>query len=183
MECKITSPANPRARRAAFTLAELVISGGIVAVLAGIIMAFSMFSSRSLLAMGNYLHLDSKSRTALDRLTKEIRRSQNVTAYTTNSVTLKDSDGNPLLFTYNSSTRTLTRTKDSKTDTLLEDVDWLNFDLLERNPTDGDWSLTTATNFTYCKALGLSWSCSRTFVAPSVNASSLTAANIVLRVK
>ena len=181
MECK-TSPA-ARRLRAGFTLAEFTIASGIVGVLMVALMSFSIFSGRSLLAMGNYIDLDSQSRRALDNLTKEVRRSQTVKAYTTNSITLTDYDADDLMYTYSPSARTLTRTKQNTTTTVLENCDSLTFNMLARDPVSSSWDLTATTNLTQCKALWVYWKCSRTFIAPQVNASTMTSANIVLRVK
>ena len=45
------------------------------------------------------------------------------------------------------------------------------------------FDMAIATNAAYCKAIWITWKCSRTFVAPAVNADNLTTANIVLRMK
>lgn len=181
MDCKITSPTNRR--RAGFTITEFVLASAITVVLMVAIMAFSMFSGRSLLAMSNYMDLDAQSRRALDNLTKEVRRAKAVTAYSTNSITFTDYDGASLVFTFSPTSRTLVRTKNSDTTTLLENCDSLSFNMLERDPNDGTFDMTTATNVTNCKALWVTWKCSRTFIAPSVNADNMTTANIVLRIK
>ena len=181
MDCKITS--SKHRRRAAFTITEFVMASAITIVLMVALMAFSMFSGRSLLAMSNYLDLDAQSRRALDSLTKDVRRAKEVAAYNTNSITFTDYDGASLVFTFSPTDRTFTRTKSSQTTTLLENCDTLSFNMLERDATSGTFDLTAATNAANCKAIWVTWKCSRTFVAPSVNADNLTTANIVLRLK
>jgi hypothetical protein len=147
------------------------------------LMAFSIFSGRSLLAMSNYLDLDAQSRRALDNLTKEIRRAKAVASYNTNIITFTDYDGNPLVFTFNPTNRTFTRTKGGATTTLLENCDALSFNMLERDPVSGTFDMIVATNAASCKAIWVTWKCSRTFIAPAVNADNLTTANIVMRMK
>lgn len=181
MDCKTTS--SIKRRHSAFTITEFVFASAIVLVLMTALMAFSMFSGRSLLAMSNYLDLDAQSRRALDNMTKEVRRSTAVTAYTTNSITLTDYDGKSFSYTYSPTNRTVTRTRDNKTTTLLENCDSLTFNMLERNPNDGTFDMTAATNAAACKALWVTWKCSRIFIAPQVNADTMTTANIVLRIK
>ncbi len=181
MDCKITSRDNRR--RAAFTITEFVFASAITIVLMVALMAFSLFSGRSLLAMGNYLDLDAQSRRALDSLTKDVRRAREVAAYGTNSITFTDFDNKSLVFTFSPTNRTFTRTKDSQTTTLLENCDTLSFNMLEREANSGSFDLTAATNVINCKALWVTWKCSRTFIAPSVNAANTTTANIVMRLK
>jgi hypothetical protein len=181
MDCKITSRNNRR--RAGFTLTEFVVASFIAIVLMVALMAFSLFSGRSLLAMSNYLDLDAQSRRALDSLTKEMRRAKAVAAYSTNSITFTDFDGAALTFTFSPTNRTFQRTKGSETTTLLENCDTLSFNMLERDPIENSFELTTATNVANCKSIWITWKCSRTFVAPAVNADNLTTANIVLRLK
>ncbi len=181
MDCKITSRNNRR--HAAFTITEFVFASAITIVLMVALMAFSLFSGRSLLAMSNYLDLDAQSRRALDSLTKEVRRAKAVAAYTTNSITFTDYDNKSLVFTFSPTNRVFTRTKDNETTTLLQNCDTLSFNMLERDPIENSFELTTATNVADCKSIWITWKCSRTFVAPAVNADNLTTANIVLRLK
>jgi hypothetical protein len=181
MDCKITS--SKHRRGAAFTITEFVIASAITILLMVALMAFSMFSGRSLLAMGNYLDLDAQSRRALDSLTKDVRRAKAVTAYTNNTIYFTDYDGKALSFAFDPTNRVFTRTKDKETTTLLEHCDTLTFNMLERDALSDSFELITATNAAYCKALYVTWTCSRTFIAPSVNAANLTSANIVMRLK
>src|SRR5256885_10873198 len=63
MDCTITSTPN-KARCQAMTLVELMVATGVGSVVLAAVMALSLFSARSFAALGNYVDLDIKSRTA-----------------------------------------------------------------------------------------------------------------------
>src|SRR5215475_5838299 len=88
-----------------------------------------MFSARSFIALGNYGDLDRASRNALDNMSREIRQTKGLTAFTPTSITLKDWDDGALTYAYDSSARTLTRQKSGVSTLLLGQCDYLNFDI------------------------------------------------------
>ena len=165
------------------TYTEVLIAGSLGMLCAGAIIAFSLFSGRSLLAMSNYIDLDAQSRTALDTMSKQIRRAQTVTVFAPDSITLKDGDDQPLQFTFNSSTHELARIKDGKTTVLLKGCDWLKFDMFDREPSSGTFDLDPVTDPAQCKAIFVSWQCSRKFIDTKLNTANMATATIVLRMK
>src|SRR4029079_18649991 len=94
------------------------------------------YGGRSFPAMVNYVSLDQYSRNALDKMSKEIRQCNRLTNATTNSLQFEDFDGGTLIYSYNPTSRVLTRTKNGVADAkpLLEQCDYLKFSIYQRNP-------------------------------------------------
>ena len=67
------------------TLVELMVATGVGSIVLAAVMALSLFSARSFAALGNYVDLDIKSRTALDQMSSDIRQADKLTAATTNT--------------------------------------------------------------------------------------------------
>jgi len=177
-----------RARQGArgFTFVELMFACTLAVILTGVLLGFTLYSGRSILAMSNYLELDAQSRTALDTMVQQMRRSAAVTSFTSNSIALIDYDGKPLTFTYDKTKKELYRIKDDskkgvKSTRLLRGCDGLTFNLFAGDPIDGSWKLTPTTKTNECKAIFVSWNCSRKFLDTKVNTESMTSATVVLR--
>src|SRR5256885_12440772 len=64
-----------------------MVATGVGSVVLAAVMALSLFSARSFAALGNYVDLDIKSRTALDQMSSDIRQADKLTAASTNSLT------------------------------------------------------------------------------------------------
>ena len=108
-----------------------------------------------------------------------------LTSYTTNSasktLTFQDSDGLPLSFSYNASTRMLIRTKNSINKVLLTECDVLDFGLYHRNPIGGTYDQFPAATVATCKLIQVSWTCSRQVFGAKKNTESVQTAKIVIR--
>jgi Tfp pilus assembly protein PilW len=158
--------------------------GGIVLVAVAML---SIFSSRSFVAMGNYMDLDKASRNALDNLTRDVRQTIALTSYATNNLVFTDFDNNTLTFNWNPNTKQLTRTKSGATKVLLNQCDYLAFKISQRNPVPGQFNFYPATNTSgvydpsLCKLVDVSWRCSRQILQKKVNTESVQTAKIVLR--
>ena len=176
-----------RRRRSAFTLPEVLVSSGIGGIVLAAVAALSLFSSRSYVAIGNYMDLDRSSRNALDQLTREIRQTIALASYATNQLVFTDFDTNALTFTWNANNKQLTRTKNGTTKVLLEQCDYLAFHICQRNPIPGQFDFYPATNTagvytpSLCKLVDVSWRCSRQILQKKVNTESVQTAKIVLR--
>lgn len=181
MDCKITSPA--KRRTGGFTCVEFLVASSLGVIVAGTLLAFSVYSSRSILSMSNYLELDSQARTALDTMVLQVRRAQGVTAFTTNTISFKDYDNATLTFSYDSATQQLKRTKGAESTILLRGCNTLAFNMLSREPTENTWALDATTDPNQCKALNISWNCTRKFVDTRLNSESMTSATVVIRNK
>lgn len=170
---------------------------GLGSIIMAAVASVTMYSAKTSLAMVNYSDLDSKSRYALDRISREIREASAMLAFqstaSNKSLTLTNAnDAAAVTLTFNSSARTLVLSKTGQADaTLLTECDVWDFDLYQRTP------YVSATNVLYypatnaagtfdinlVKLISLSWKCSRTIFAQKVNTESVQAAQIVLRNK
>ena len=160
-----------------------MVSVGISTLIMGAIMYALFFSSRSFVAMGNYMDLNKASLIALDKLTRDIRETSSLQTFATNQLVFLDSNSNQLTFTWNPTSRQLTRSSGGTTDILLSDCDYLSFDIFRRNPTtDGVMGFHSASNnAALCKLVNVGWRCSRTILGAKVNTESVQTAKIVMR--
>jgi len=188
MDCKATSIrslAQP-GRRQAFGLTEMIFAMGITTLLVLVVCSFAMFSSRSFATVANYVELDDVNRLAMDQITRDLRQANRITSYdtynnTTNSITLEDSDGQPLIYHFSPGARTLTRTKNSVSKVILTECDVLKFSLGQRNPAAGSYDVYPAANAELAKVLCVSWVCSRQIFGVKANTESVQTARIVIR--
>src|SRR5512139_80774 len=77
----------PKARPG-WTLLEMMIAVGLFSLVGMALMGTWMFSVKTMASMYAYAVLDANNRQAMDLLTREIRQSKRVLAYTTNSITV-----------------------------------------------------------------------------------------------
>jgi len=167
-----------------FTLVEVLIMGAIATVVIAAVMIFTLFATRSFIALGNYNDLDKASRNALDRLSREIRQTDALTAFATNKLTFRDYDDQPLVYQWTPPAGTnagrLDRIKGGVTTTLLTQCDFLNFGISQRNPSNG-FSFYATTNLSSVKLIDMNWRCSRKILQLKVNIESVQTAKIVMR--
>lgn len=180
MVCKITSRAD---RRRAFTIVEMMVTLATAMICVGALMSFSMFSGRCLLGMSNQMDLEAQTRKSLDGMTREIRHCLALSSYTTNSITLKDYDDAAVTYSYSPTDKNLTRTKSNKTTTVLTGCDSFAFTLYDRDVQNGSFDLNPATTAANCKAIRLTWNCSRKFIDTKLSTANNTSATIVMRMK
>jgi len=181
MDCKATFTRGHRRRGAGFALTEMMVAVGITAILVLVVCSLSMLSGRTFTALFNYVDLDDMNRIAMDTLTSDLRQCNKVTAATTTSLTLEDSDGFTITYTYSSSQHTLTRNKNSVNRVLLRDCDNLNFSLGQRNAVGGSYDVYPAATAATAKVVNIYWVCSRTIFGRKENTESVQTARIVIR--
>jgi hypothetical protein len=173
-----------RSKARGFTLVEVVVMSAIATIVLAAVMIFTLFATRSFLAMGNYDDLDRASRIALDHLSREIRQTEALTGYATNKLTFTDYDGQPLVYLWTPPAGTnaghLDRTKNSVTTTLLNQCDYLNFGISQRNPSN-NFTFYPTTNLSSVKLIDMNWRCSRKILQLKVNIESVQTAKIVIR--
>jgi prepilin-type N-terminal cleavage/methylation domain-containing protein len=178
----------------AFTLVETSIAIAVGSIVLAAVSSLTMYAAKTSAAMVNYTDLDSKSRYALDIISREVRQASGVLAFQTNtSFTLTNANqGATITVAYNPSARTVVMSKTGQSDlTALTECDTWAFSLYQRTPyiTPTNVLYYPATNGTgvldvnLCKLINLSWKCSRTIFAQKVNTESVQAAQIVLRSK
>jgi hypothetical protein len=143
--------------------------------------AFTSYTGRSFIAMGNYVDLDRASRNALDYMTKDIRQTQRLNAYATNRLDFLDQDGAILSYIYDSGNRTLTRSLGSTNKVLLTECDELQFSIFQRNPVGGTYDQYPTATVTNTKLVQVTWTCSRKIIGAKVNTESVQTAKIVIR--
>jgi prepilin-type N-terminal cleavage/methylation domain-containing protein len=193
MDFKLTSTKPSRSgNQAGFTLIEVLTAMGLGCVLLAVIASLSLWSGRSFAAMANYTQLDSASRNALDRLTREIREVEGMDTYTEDAnqkeLKLVAGPGQFLYIRYNKAAKTLTRYKvgDPAPETLLRDCTVMNFNLYQRNTisnTFNQFPVYTGTNGSMtCKVIQMNWICSRKLLPTELlNSESIQTAKIVIR--
>jgi hypothetical protein len=141
--------------------------------------AMTMFSSKSLAGLYNYVDMSSANRMALDKMTREIRQAQRLTGFTTNQLTFVDYDGKQLVYQYFPDQRVLKRSKDGVEETLLTECDNLTFTSFRRNTQQGTFDLATTTLAS--KVINVNWTCSRRILGARVNTEPVQSAKIVVR--
>ena len=67
---------------------EMMVAVGIFSLVGMALMGTYIFGVKSMASMFSYAMLDAYNRQAMDELTREIRQSKRVLAYTTNSITV-----------------------------------------------------------------------------------------------
>lgn len=177
MVCKDTSTR----LASAFTLTEFLVSLAIGGILFVGVAVLGIYSGRSFAALANYTSLDTKSRNAMDLLTRDVRQVNRLTASTSTSLTFEDADGNPLSYVYSPTTQSLTRTKNGVSKVVLTECDRLEFSVFQRNPVGGTYDLVPTGFPTTAKLIEVNWACSRTIPGNTVDTETVQRARVVIR--
>lgn len=145
-----------------------------------IVATLTVFTVRSFVAMGNYNDLERASTHALDTMSREIRQAAELVSYSTNRIELETLDGTRLTYQYDPNSETLTQIKGASRQVLLEQCDYLTFNMSQRNPSN-DFNFYPATSVSQAKLLDVSWRCSRKILGQKQNTESVQTAKIVIR--
>lgn len=167
------------------TLAEVMVAVGVGTMVMLLVVLIFMTSSRSFAAMGNYINMDRASRSALDQMTRDIRRANGLTSFTSNKIVFAwDVAGaTNLTYTYDAATRTLTQSKTGQANKmLLTNCDSLTFSMWKNTPLSGG-TLGTASTVSEAKAIGVAWKCSGTILGKKLTTEDMQQAQIVIRNK
>jgi prepilin-type N-terminal cleavage/methylation domain-containing protein len=176
------------AARRGFTITELSVSIAVSSVILTALLSFTVYAARSFVGMYNYVDLEQHSQRALDTMTRDVRQTLHATNFTTrsvngqmvtNSVTFLDADNQFLTFVYTNNV--LLRIKGTETTMLLTNVDFLTFNMFQRNPVANSWDQYQMTTASPCKVLSVTWVCSRTILGHKLNTESVQTAKIVIR--
>ncbi len=178
----------PRGHRGAWTMMEAMVATGLFSIFSAAFLMTYVFSVRSFTAVSNYSLLDSKNRQAMDMLTREIRQALKVNNYTSNPATLSivNGDGDTVIYSFDPDARQMVRdSSDGAHQVLLTNCTLLDFDVRQRNPSNGVWGIfPTATNQwqNTAKVIQLSWRTSME-ISPTANITSenIQTARIVIR--
>lgn len=172
-----------------FTLVEMMVAVGIFSIVGMAFMGTYMFSIKSMAAMYNYALLDAQNRQAMDQLTREIRQSKQVRAYTTNSITIltandDGSTGPEVTYSFSPSTQKLLRQSPAGTKALLDNCNLLSFQLFTRCPSNavfGSFPVAVNNWQQTVKVLQLTWRTSMTLPSGIINSENIQTARIVIR--
>ncbi len=180
----------PSRARTGWSLVEMMVAVGIFSIVGMALMGTYIFSVKSMASLTAYALLDAKNRQAMDLLTREIRQSQNVLAYSTNSVTIltanDDGSTSRVKYVFDPSAKQMLRLnlQDGTSKVLLDNCSLLNFQLFTRCPSNAvfgsfpvavnDWSNTV-------KVLQLTWKTSITQPSGIANSENVQTARIVIR--
>jgi prepilin-type N-terminal cleavage/methylation domain-containing protein len=171
-------------RHAGFTLVEVMVASSLGLVVTAAILSLSYYSTRSFVAINNYLDLNRYDQLALDQITRDIRQATAVSAFpSATNITLLDYSGQPLQYLFDPNARTLVRVKGGQQTTYLTDCDALTFALFQRTPMSNTFDCYNVAGSTNAKLVELSWTCSRTILGAKVNSETMQSSKIALRRK
>jgi hypothetical protein len=176
MDCKVTSTKGA----AAESLASTLIGLGLACLLSMALAAVYLYCTRSFADLGNYVDMDSKARLALDVMSREIRQADNLTLYSSNSVTFQ-AGSNQLSYTLDTAKKTLTRRFGTANTTLLTDCDDVRFNIFQRNPINGAYDYYPAADPANCKVVQVTLLCSRSLLGHKAESANAQSARIVIR--
>jgi hypothetical protein len=166
------------------TIPEVIIALGVGSLLFVALLSFSAFAGRSFAAITNYSELDSKSRSALDYLSRDVRRSARLTSFSSSRIQMVDAAGALIEYRFDSAAKALYRVAGGQTKELLSGVDWLRFRIFQRTPVGGTYDQFPASAGTAtAKVVQIDWICSRSILGTRQNTESVQSAKIVLRQK
>lgn len=181
MVCKNISIENPVCRRAAFTLAEFLVSMAVGSLIFVAIGVFGLYSARSFASIANYVDLDAHSRNALDQLTRDVRQVNRLVSNTSTNLVFENFDGSSLEYAYSPSAQTLSRIRGGVTEILLKRCDRLNFSIYQRNPVGGTYDQYATANAATTKLINVTWRCTRDVMGKRFNTESVQTSKVVIR--
>jgi len=146
-----------------------------------VVTGLSLYSGRAFAGLANYIEMEGDSRNALDTMTRDIRQAVYLTTFATNQLTFEDYDGQPLVYTYSDTSKTLTKVKGTYSKVLLSGCDSLTFSMYQRTPIGGSDGEYPATTTATAKLIQVQWLCSRQICGVTANTESVQTAKIVIR--
>ncbi len=167
------------------TLVETMVSVVITAVFMIWALGALMTYNQNLLAIGNYTELGTKSRMALDTLSRDIRNASGLTAngFSPTNIILTYPDTSTIQYCWvnsNSFVRTYTLGGTTSSSVLMTNCDYLNFGRYSRVPSN-NFVFYPATIWSETKLIDVNWVCSRRYLGNPLNTESVQTARIVLR--
>jgi len=179
MDCKTTS--TDRQSIAGFTLPEVVVTAALGLIVVLLLMLMSFYTSRTFVAIANYVNMDQHSQLALDKMSREIRQARRLTAFSPTSVTIQDVDNNTVQFRYDPDERALVRESQGQSTTYLTDCDSLQFTNTQRTVISNTFDAYQTAFVTNSKLIQVTWVCSKSILGTKANTESVQSAKIVLR--
>ncbi|MCF7708047.1 MAG: prepilin-type N-terminal cleavage/methylation domain-containing protein [Verrucomicrobia bacterium] len=180
MECKTIY--TERGRRG-FTLVEVLIALVVgMIVLAGVL-SLTTFMVRSFAGLLNYADLEQQSRSALSRITEEVRRAQTLVSYEVDSVEFTGDDGINFEYRYVPDSERLIRISGGSQEVLLNDCEELEFNIYQRNAVSNSFDLYVASSPSTAKLFSVRWRCVKDVLGNILNTEISQSASIVIRNK
>src|SRR5258708_36805598 len=105
------------------SMVEMMVALLVGSIVLGAVYILTLFTAKSFAAMGNYGDLDNASRNALDTMSRDIRQARKLTAFSTNSLSLLDNATNALVYSWDPSSRQVTRASSTDTSVILDQCD------------------------------------------------------------
>ena len=172
-----------------WSLMEMMVAVGIFSLVGMALMGTYIFGVKSMASMFSYAMLDAYNRQAMDELTREIRQSKRVLAYTTNSITVlaakPDGTTSRVTYSFNPTSKKLVRSSsDGTSKMLLNNCSLLNFELFTRCPSNavfGSFPVAVNNWSNTVKVLQLTWKTSITKPSGIANSENVQTARIVIR--
>jgi hypothetical protein len=181
MEFRIRLPS--KRRQTGYTLVEFLVSLSLSLLSVGLIAAMWLNSSRSTASLACYVDLDSNARKALERLTMDLRQATNITSFSASKIVLMEPADGEVTYSWDAKTRIFQCNKSKGVTTLLTDCDSLIFSMYKAFPMDGMMDLEATTRLKECKAVKVTWNCSRVVFGSKSNKENITSATVVLRMR
>lgn len=188
MDCKTMCGKTAQYQQRAFSLSELAVAIAVSGVILTALMSFTVYAAKSFAAMENYVDLEQKSQFAIDTMTRNIRETKSLVSYgtrdlngttVTNVLTFLDSDDQ--LLTYNFTSNVLIQSKAGVNSVLLNNVDYLCFQIFQRNTLASTYDQFPTSSTNLCKLVSVSWICSRSIMGNRMNTECVQTAKIVIR--
>jgi len=179
-----------RKSRRGFTLVEILIAAGLFGIVSLALATIFFFSTRSFVSMTTYAELDKINRTAMDKLTYEIRQANHVNAVTMDDsghisgISLINGDGQAVTYNFDSATKQLVRSASGSSQVLLEDCSLIYFNLYQRNPIGGTYNIYPAATNDWqhtVKVVSLTWKASRPIYGGPAVSENIQTAQVVIR--
>ena len=174
-----------------WTLAEMLISVGVGALILATLLSFYVFARRTLDATGNYEELDRQSRVALDKMSRDIRQAGALTNYDSRNLwfTNNDATGSLLHYVWDTNALTVSYTNGSTNSPgggiLLSNCTYWSAVPFQRNPSNGTtmtfWPVPSTNAAASAKVIVLNWVCLKTNYLSLQDSESVQTAKIVLR--
>jgi type II secretory pathway pseudopilin PulG len=174
---------NSRKKNRGMTLVELMVATGVGSLVLVSIMTVFVTSNRTFVGMGNYVVMEQASRSALDQMTRDIRKAKNLISFSTNQLVFNYLGTTNLTYRYDPEARQLAQWKTGgATNVLLSGCDSLTFSMYNNIPQPGG-VFTNTTSVSRGKSISVAWRCSRTIMGKKITSEDMQEAQIVIRNK
>ena len=166
--------------RRGWTLLEMMVGISLSTVVLGSMLPTGMAVNTSMVAIGNYCDLNAASCKTLDSMSRDLRNTATVTAFSDRMVTVSNLLTSALItYSWDGSNK-FTRTINGATTVMLTKCDYLSFKKYQRNPTN-NFQFLPAGTIADTKLISVSWRCSRQILGAKINTESVQTAQICIR--